>query len=132
MKKIGIPAWTQPALWGALFGAVAWWIALSWGLGWVSPGTAKVAAAKHAQAAVVAYATPACVDRFEAQPGAVAAWKTLKKSEDWSRPDAISKGGWVAMPGQKIDPLMGDAIANACASRLVALKQMDGIILSQK
>ena len=132
MKKITMPTWTQPAMWSAVVGAIAWWIALSWGLGWVSHGTAAKTAAKQAQAAVVAYATPACVDRFESQPNAVAAWTALKKSEDWSRPDAISKAGWVALPGQKIDSEVGDAIANACASKLIALKQINGIVLSQK
>jgi hypothetical protein len=128
---MGIPSWVKPGIWGVVLGALAWWGVLSWGLGWVSAGTAKQLADNQTQAAVVAAASPYCVARFEQQPNAVASWQALKKSAaDYDQSDYIEKGGWAALPNQKPDSDMTAAVADACATQLLALKQLDGVTLT--
>jgi hypothetical protein len=126
-----IPSWLKPAGWGVVLGAVAWWIALAWGFGWMSPGTAAKMAADQSRDAVVAAASPYCVSRFEKQPNVLASWKSLKSSADnYNQGDFLQKGGWVALPGQKYDSDTADAIANACATQLLALKELNGVKLT--
>jgi hypothetical protein len=125
-----IPSWVKPAFWGAVVGAAGWWAVLSWQFGWVSLGTADLMAQEQAQKAVVAYAAPACVARFERQPNAVAEWKTLKSTDTWSLTDAVRKAGWVGLPGQKLDSDLADAIANSCAPKILALTEINGVKLT--
>jgi len=128
---MNIPSWIKPGIWGAVLGAVAWWGVLSWGFGWMSAGGAKQLADDQTQTAVVAAATPYCVARFEQQPNAVASWQALKKNEaDYNQSDYVKKGGWVALPTEKPDSDMTDAVADACAKQLLALKQLNGVKLS--
>jgi len=124
-----MPGWTEPAVWGVLGGALGWWLVLAYGFGWMSAGTATKMSTQKAQDAVVAYATPACVARFERQPNAVAAWDALKKTEDWSRGDLVVKDGWVAEPSQKIDSDTANAVASTCATQILALKTLGGVQL---
>ncbi len=126
MKSFKMPMWVKPSFWGGVAGALIWWSALSSGLGWMSQDAAKQMAAQQTQEAVVAYATPACVARFEKQPNAIDAWKALEKTDEWTRSDAIKKGGWITEPGQKLDSDIQDAIANSCASQLLALTELNG------
>jgi len=125
-----MPSWIKPAFWGVVAGAIAWWVVLGAALGWVSPATAQKMASDKAQAAVVAVASPFCVARFEQQANAVASWQALKKSAaDYSQDDFIKKGGWEALPGEKIDSDVADAIASACATNLLNLKAINGVKL---
>lgn len=125
-----IPSWFKPAFWGAVLGAAAWWIVLATGLGWISSTAAKKLANDQTQAAVVAVASPYCVSRFEQQPDAVKSWQALKKSAaDYDQNDFIVKGGWSALPGQKVDPAIATAIAGACATDLLSLKEINGVKL---
>jgi hypothetical protein len=82
--------------------------------------------------AVVAYAAPACVARFEREPNAAATWQMLKKTHEWEQSDLVVKDGWVAEPGQKLDSDTANAIADACATKILALKTLDGVKLSSK
>lgn len=124
------PSWIKPAFWGVVVGAAAWWIVLAAGLGWISPAAAKKMADDQAQTAMVEVASPYCVSRFEQQSNAVASWQALKKSAaDYSQDDFIKKGGWTALPGQKVDPAATDAIASACATNLLSLKEINGVKL---
>ncbi|HLI12856.1 MAG TPA: hypothetical protein VKY65_14785 [Alphaproteobacteria bacterium] len=126
-----VPSWVKPGIWGIIIGAIGWWIVLAYGFGWMSAGTAKQMADNQAQSAVVAAVTPYCVQRFEQQPNAVTAWKALKKSADnYNQSDFVQKGGWVALPGQKLSDDVTGGIANACATQLLALKELDGVKLS--
>ena len=126
-----IPSWVKPGAWGVVLGALAWWAVLGFGFGWMSPGKAKSLADDQVQTAIVAAATPYCVARFERQPSAVASWQALKKSaDDYDQSDYIVKGGWATMPGQKSDSDITSAIANACATRLLALTELNGTKLS--
>ena len=125
-----IPSWVKPGIWGVVLGAVVWWGVLSLGLGWMSAGTAKRLADDQTQTAVVAAATPYCVARFEQQPNAVASWQALKKSEgNYDQSDYVMKGGWAAVPDQKPDSDITSAVANACATQLLALKEINGTTL---
>jgi hypothetical protein len=125
-----MPSWIKPALWGVVAGAIAWWIVLGAGLGWVSPTTAQKMASDKVQAAVVAVASPYCVSRFEQQANAVASWQALKKSaSDYTQDDFIKKGGWAMLPGAKLDSDVADAIASACATNLLSLKEINGVKL---
>lgn len=126
-----IPAWIKPAFWGVVFGALVWWGVLAWGLGWVSPTNAKAMADQEAQSAAVAASAPYCVSRFEDQANAVAAWQKLKKSADnYNQDDFLVKGGWTAAPGAKASSDYASAIADNCATKLLALKQLGGIKLT--
>ena len=111
--EMKIPAWTAPAVWGILGGGVGWWIVLASGFGWMSSGAAAKMATNEAQDAVVAYATPACVARFERMPDAVAAWKGLESADSWNRGDLVVSKGWVAEPSQKLDNDTTTAVADA-------------------
>ncbi len=126
-----IPLWIKPGIWGAVLGALVWWAVLAYGFGWVSAGAAKTLADSQTQSAVVAVAAPDCVGRFEQQANAVASWQALKKSADnYNQTDFIEKGGWIALPGQKTDSDLSGAVADACATQLLALKQIKGVTLS--
>lgn len=128
---MSIPAWVKPGAWGVVIGAFAWWAVLAFGFGWVSPGTARQRAENETQAAVVAAAAPDCVARFEHQANAVSSWKALQKSAaDYDQNTYLEKGGWVVLPKQGPAAGMDDAVADSCATQLLALKQLDGVKLS--
>jgi len=123
--------WLKPAVLGVIGGAAAWWIVLSAGLGWMSAGAAAHVAREKARAALVAYATPVCVARFERRPDAVKLWKALKKSADnYNQTSFLEKRNLVSDPDQKVSGFTAGAIANACSTKLLALKSLDGIKLA--
>ena len=132
VSSFKIPAWLEPGLYGIGIGAIAWWIVLSLVFGWMSAGTAAKTSAEKVQVAVVAYATPACVARFEKQPDAAAAWNTLNKTDTWKRNEMITNAGWVAEPGQKLDPDIVNAIAESCTTKILALASLGGKKLNAK
>jgi len=103
----------------------------TWGFGWMSSGAAKQLANNQTQSAVVAAGTPYCVARFEQQPNAVASWQALKKSTaDYNQSDYVTKGGWATLAGEKADSDITSAVADACATKLLALKELNGATLS--
>ena len=128
MDKILV--WFKPGAYGAIGGAIVWWIVLSSGFGWMSAGASAKLAEQTAQTAVVAYAVPACVARFEEQKNPVDAWKALNKTESWSRSESIQKAGWVAEPNQKLSYDLNSAIGSACTEQIMALKALGGVQLS--
>lgn len=125
-------SWIEPVFWGVVAGALGLWAILAFGFGWMSAGNAAKMSTQKAQDAVVAYATPVCVARFEQQPNAVAAWQTLKKADDWNRGDLVVKDGWVAEPGQKLDDNIANAVASNCAEKIMSLKTLAGVQLDTK
>ena len=130
--SIKMPSWTEPAVWGLIVGIVGCWLLLAYGFGWMSPVAAEKISTQKAQDALIAYATPACVARFERQPNAVAAWEALKKTDDWSRGELVVKDGWVTGPGQKLNSDTAKAVASACATKILALKTLAGVQLGLK
>jgi hypothetical protein len=126
-----VPSWVKPGIWGMVIGAAAWWVVLAGGLGWMSGTAAKQFADNQTLAAVVATATPYCVARFQQQPNAVTSWQALKKSAaDYNQTDYVIKGGWAKLSGQKPDSDFSAAVADSCATQLLALTKIDGVNLS--
>ena len=119
-----IPAATAPAFWGAVCGAILLAIVgFKWG-GWVTASTAKQMASTQSQHAVVRALVPYCVARFEHMPDAAAQWTRLKKTDDFDQGSVLEKAGVVTPPGSKLGSDATDAVASACATRLVAMKQL--------
>jgi len=126
MNSLKLPDWTEPATYSFVIGAIAWWIVLSLGFGWVSAGTAREMAAQKVQEAVVAVATPACVARFERQPNAASFWETLKKTDTWNQSEMVEEVGWIAEPGQKLPYDTSRAVSERCAEKILALTKFSG------
>lgn len=107
-----IPASVEPAVWGAICGAIAAMvIGFVWG-GWVTGGTAREMAATSAERAIVKAFTPLCVAQAQQQPKQVV---LLKKESSWLRADFVAEAGWIANVGEKYRP----AVAEACASTIM-------------
>jgi hypothetical protein len=92
------PSGTKPAVWGAVGGAVAWWVVLAFVFGWSSAGTAEKQAAQQSERAVVSALAPICANRFLAQPDAAVKKAALAKVDSWKRRDEFPKD-WVTLPG---------------------------------
>jgi hypothetical protein len=115
-----------PLFWGAVGGAIILAIVgFKWG-GWVTAGTAEQMASAQSQNAVVNALVPYCVAKFERLPDAPTQWAKLKKADDFDQGGMLEKAGVVSPPGSKIGGDASDAVANACATRLVALKELGG------
>ena len=112
---MNFPTEAKPAFWGAVGGAVALAIVgFNWG-GWVTGGTAETNAARRVNDAVIQALAPICVEKFTQGADAAARKAALKKTEAWSRPEFVEKGGWAKLPGSDT-PERVSAVAGACAS----------------
>ena len=69
-----------------------------YGFGWVTGGTAYKLAENRAEKAVIAVLAPICVEKFNAQPDAVAKKVALSKVDSWRRSDELPKE-WITLPG---------------------------------
>jgi hypothetical protein len=129
--EVMMPDWLRPAMLLAVISAALWWVVLARGMGWMSPDSAAVLSAQREKTAVATYATPACVARFERQPGAVAMWQKLKKDkQDWGWADFIrSQKNLVSEPGQTLSSDLTEAIADSCATELRKLTSINGVKL---
>src|SRR5260221_1110772 len=105
--------WIQGAVGGAIVLAI---VGFSWG-GWVTGGTAAKNSAAASHDAVVAALAPICVERFRAQPDAVAQAAALVKTSSWERGSTVEKSGFATMPGSKTTD---SDVARACAEILAA------------
>ena len=100
---------------GAAAGAVATMIVgFNWG-GWVLGSTADKMATERVTTALVAVATPVCVDKFQHQPGVQAKWAELKAIDVWRRDSYITDSGF-ATPTGSTSP--NRDVARACALAL--------------
>ncbi len=112
---MNIPAWTKPALWGGIVGAVAMAItSFTWG-GWVTGSKAEVMASDQASSAVVAALAPICVAQAHKDPQSTATMAKLKESSTYERSPIVMDVGWATMPGST-EP--DRAVANACMAEL--------------
>jgi hypothetical protein len=93
-----LPSEVKPACWGAVGGAIVWWVVLAFGFGWTSAGTAEKTASARTEKAVVAALGPICAERFNAQSDAAAKRVALKGTSTWQRRDLFPKD-WVTLPG---------------------------------
>ena len=107
----------KTVIWSAIGGALVWWIVLSAGLGWTSPGTVEQQASARAQAAVRDALTPICVAGFTHDTDHEAKLATLKAKSSWTRDDYVIEQGWATMPGST-EPERN--IAQQCANRILA------------
>ncbi len=93
-----LPPEVKPALWGAVGGAIVWWVVLAFGFGWTSAGTTLKVANALAEKSVVAALAPICAEKFNAQADLTAKRVTLKDTNSWQRRDLFAKD-WVTLPG---------------------------------
>jgi hypothetical protein len=100
---------------GAAAGAVATtFVGFNWG-GWLLSSTADKMATERVTTALVAVATPVCVDKFQHQPGVQAKWAELKALDSWRRDTYITDSGF-ATPDGSAAP--NRDVASACALAL--------------
>jgi hypothetical protein len=100
---------------GFVAGALAWWLVLASGFGWVSAGTAQQRTSDAVQTKVDQVLAPFCADRFMADKAALA--KFVKAKEDYDRAQIVQK----AIPkigATEVDYQLSDACANAIHARL--------------
>jgi hypothetical protein len=101
-------------VWGLICGAViAMIIGFAWG-GWTTFGTSQT----RTKEAVLASQAAICVAQFMKQPNPEEKLKALEAVNGWQRAEALEKGGWDRMPGQKE---AGYGVARACADGLELL-----------
>ncbi len=100
---------------GFIAGAIAWWIVLASGLGWISPTTASQQTSDAVQAKVDKVLAPFCADRFMANKAALA--KFTKASEDYDRNEVVQKT--IGKIGStKVDYQLSESCAQAVEARL--------------
>jgi len=95
-----LSAGIKPFAWGAVSGAILWWIVLAFGFGWMSSGTAQKQAARLSGDAVIAALAPVCAEKFMAHPNAAVKKAALAKASSWDRRDVFEKQ-WVTRPGDQ-------------------------------
>jgi hypothetical protein len=116
-----VPVWIKPAVWGAVFGAVAIMIVgFSW-MGWNLGHTTKRLVAEGSESAVIAALTPFCVANYMKQPQAAKQLALLREdTSSYTQRDLIEKAGFATMPGSK-EPTSGLAAACEIALRTASL-----------
>jgi len=116
-----VPVWIKPAVWGAVFGAVAIMIiGFSW-MGWTLGHTTTRLVAEGSESAVVAALTPFCVANYMKQPDAVKQLALLKAdTSSYTQREIIEKAGFATMPGNK-EPSTGVAAACEIALRTASV-----------
>lgn len=123
----------KPLLIGLVIGVFGLWATLAWGFGWMSHGAAHKLADHQTRTALVAAITPECMARFERQVDLPKAWQALNSaSNNFTQTSFMKKGGWVIAKEQKIPSADFDAIANSCADKLLAMKQLGKPKLASK
>lgn len=114
-----LPKDTNPFLVGALAGAIlAPWVGFD-ALGWKTGATTESLVKRGSETAVVSAYAQICTAQFKAAKDATAHLADLVKIEKYSRGDAVAKGGYATMVGEK-EPTQG--VAQACAELLVPEK----------
>jgi len=111
--------WLKAGFWGFVIGAVVISaVGFIWG-GWTTSGTVERVANERAVSAVTAALTPICVASLTKQADAAKQLVALQKLESYERREAVEKGGWATMPGNK-EPTPG--VADSCAVALLKTK----------
>ena len=106
----------RTVLWGAIGGAIVWWIVLAVALGWGPAGSAEKKAEERADAAVFDALAPICVARFNQDAERETKLEALKKVNSWEQEDFVVKQGWANMPGHE---KLETRIAKECANRIL-------------
>ena len=115
------PTWLQPAIIGAVVGAVTTaLVGFNYG-GWVSGSSAEQMANQRSISAVTAALLPVCVSQSKADPEATAKTAQLGALSSWyERRDFVMKAGWATMPAAQSP---NSDLAAACAELLVKAAQ---------
>lgn len=111
-----VPASVKPAVWGAIFGAVAIMIIGFSQFGWTLGHTTTRLVAEGRETAIVSALTPFCVANYMKQPDADKQLVALRAdTSSYTQRDLIEKAGFATMPGSK-EPTLG--LAAACEQAL--------------
>ncbi|MDO9023441.1 hypothetical protein [Zwartia sp.] len=111
-----LPIQTEPALWGAVAGAI---VATALGFGfadWHTSGKVESLSAARGSAATVTALVPVCTEMFKRDSNFDANLAALKKTDEWARYTFIEKGGWGQMPGTE---KLNNETASQCAKSLL-------------
>ena len=114
-----VPAYTKPAAWGAVAGAVAMMIAGFSGFGWTTAGTTERIARERADSAVVAALVPFCVAKAQQDGDAAKLMKFRSEESSYSRSQLVRDSGWATVLGMSSPDY---ALASACADKLQGVK----------
>ena len=110
-----LPVWFDPALKGAIGGAIVLAIVgFTWG-GWVTGGTARQMASDRSRSDVVDALTTVCLEQSKRDPALAQKVVELKAASSWSRAEIIMKTGWATIPGMS-EP--NRDVATACGAKL--------------
>jgi alpha/beta superfamily hydrolase len=111
--------WLKSSVYGAFGGAVALaMVGFGWG-GWVTSGSAELAAKTRSENAVVAALAPICATQFQKAPDAAAQQAVLVTKGSWEQKKLVEAAGWAQMPGSTE---VAAGVANACANLIAKLK----------
>ena len=109
----------KSSVYGAFGGAVALAVVgFGWG-GWVTAGSAELAAKTRSENAVVAVLAPICATQFQKAPDATAQQAALVAKGSWEQKKLVEAAGWARMPGSTE---VAAGVANACANLITKLK----------
>jgi hypothetical protein len=110
------PPQTEAASWGAIGGAVLLAVIGFNVADWQTAGKSEALGTKRVTAAVAAALAPVCADAFRRDANYAANLVELQKTDEWSRPAYLEKGGWGRMPDTaKLD----NDTSRSCAALLV-------------
>jgi hypothetical protein len=110
-----LPVWFDPAIKGAIGGAVVLAIVgFTWG-GWVTGATARQMASERSRTDVVDALTMVCLDQSKRDPQLAQKVAELKAASSWSRAEIVMKTGWATIPGTA-EP--NREVATACGAKL--------------
>jgi hypothetical protein len=113
---MNIPAWVQPAFFGAVVGAPALAIVgfSSWG-GWMTRASATKLSVTETATGVATALMPYCVAKSKSDPASATVLAELKAATGYNRRGVLEKAGWAT-------PLGGDKpntlLAAACEAEL--------------
>jgi hypothetical protein len=112
-----LPAWTKPAVWGAVVGGVATMIVGFSYMGWSTAGSAEKLAQARSETAVVSALVPFCAAKAQQDIDPAKLAKFRAETSSYSRNDIVRDAGWATLPGMTSPDY---ALAQACSDKLQA------------
>lgn len=110
-----LPVWFDPALKGAIGGAIVLAIVgFTWG-GWVTGSSARQMASDRSRTDVVDALTTVCLEQSKRDPALTQKVAEIKAASSWSRAEIVMKTGWATIPGMS-EP--NRDVASACGAKL--------------
>jgi hypothetical protein len=110
-----LPIWLQPALIGAVAGAIVIAFLGFTQLGWVTGSSAASLATKQADLAVVTALMPYCLQNSANDPVGATVLTELKAASTYNRRAIVEKAGWATPLGATAP---NTALAQACQTEL--------------